>query len=380
MSKNRYGMGRVKRYRHSFYDSPAARAKRILKWVLGAAAVFGIGFFLAPAVLNWGTHAWYTHVKGRDLAASSTAASASSAASAASSQAASGAASESTAAQSTAPAASMDAAQAGAWSVVSLSSLTDQASIDATADALKTQGVRYALITLKDASGYVYYSSAVAGASNSIAASTIDAGAVAASLAQRDIIPVAYICAFQDPIAAYTDRTMGIHYTGSDYMWLDAKADAGGKPWLNPYSASAVQYVGDLVQEALDLGYRQVVLSAVQFPAYVSDKQDFGDTAGVDRAGQLTADIAAWNTRFADKGAIWYEVSYASCTTASTTLGGAAPGALGMANLVIQMPVVTADADSAAASSVAAGDLAAAMKAAGCTNVVLRDGTSASMQ
>ena len=258
MAKNRYGLGRVKRYRHSFYDSPAAKAKRILKWVLGAAAVFVMGFLVAPAVLNWGTHAWYTHVKGRDLSSSSAPASSSASASA-SSSASGAAASESAAAQSTA-AGTMDAPQAGSWSVVSLSSLTDSTAIAQTAQTLKSQGVRYALIQLKDASGYVYYASGVASASGSIAASTIDAAAVAQAMTEQDIIPVAYICAFQDPIAAYTDRTMGIHYTGSDYMWLDAKADAGGKPWLNPYSASAVQYVGDLVQEALDMGLVNTVV------------------------------------------------------------------------------------------------------------------------
>ena len=379
MAKNRYGLGRVKRYRHSFYDSPAAKAKRILKWVLGAAAVFVVGFLVAPAVLNWGTHAWYTHVKGRDLSSSSAPASSSASASA-SSSASGAAASESAAAQSTA-AGTMDAPQAGSWSVVSLSSLTDSTAIAQTAQTLKSQGVRYALIQLKDASGYVYYASGVASASGSIAASTIDAAAVAQAMTEQDIIPVAYICAFQDPIAAYTDRTMGIHYTGSDYMWLDAKADAGGKPWLNPYSASAVQYVGDLVQEALDMGYKQVVLSAVQFPAYVSDKQDFGDTAGIDRAGQLTADIAAWSQRFAGK-TIWYEVPYANCAAQGTALGSALPGALGMTNLVIQMPVVKAEADSAAsaAASVPLDDVVASMKASGCTSVVVRDGTAAGMQ
>lgn len=377
MSK-RNNMGRVKRYRHSFYDSPAARAKRALKWVLGAALIFLVGFLAAPAVLNWGTHAWYTHVKGRDLPASSAASSA-----AASEPASSAAASESSAAASQTPAVTLKTPQAGTWAVVSLSSLTDQATIEQTADSLKSQGVRYALITLKDTSGYVYYPSAVADASGSIAASTIDAAAVAAAMTQRDIIPVAYICAFRDPIASRTDRTIGIHYANSDYMWYDAEPTAGGKTWLNPYADGAVQFVGDLVQEALDMGYQQVVLSAVQFPASTSVNQDFGDTAGVDRAGQLTADITAWNTRFAASGsAIWYEVPLAGCTAPGTTVGSALPGALGITNLVIQLPAVTGDTDSAAAtaSSTPVADVVTAMKAGGCANVVVRDGTSASMQ
>ena len=59
------------------------------------------------------------------------------------------------------------------------------------------------------------------------------------ALKDAGLTPVAAICAFQDPIAARADRTMAIHYRDaenpqSDYLWLDAAANAGGKPWLNP--------------------------------------------------------------------------------------------------------------------------------------------------
>jgi hypothetical protein len=370
MSK-RNNLGRVKRYRSSFYDSRARRVRRILQWAAGAAAVFAIGFFAAPALLNWGTHAWYTRVKGRDLDSASSAA-ASSAASGASSAA------ESTAAESAASssAGGDTAAHTGLWSTVSLSALSGPDAIQQTAAELKAQGVEYAVVPLKDSSGYIYYASAVPSASGSIAATTIDAAAVAQALTAQGITPVAGLCAFRDPLAAYTDRTMGIHYTGTDYMWLDAKADAGGKPWLNPYSASAVQFIGDLIQEASGMGYQQVVLSCVQFPAYAGDKQDFGDTAGVDRAGQLAADIAAWGTRFSGSVTLWYEVPYETCAAPDTTLGGAAPGALGMSNLMVTMSADTASADSAAQSAPAAADVAAAMKAAGCANVVVRTGAT----
>ena len=62
----------------------------------------------------------------------------------------------------------------GSWSAVSLSALGDEASIRSTAQSLAAQGVTYAVIPLKDTSGYVYYASAVPAASGSVAATVVD--------------------------------------------------------------------------------------------------------------------------------------------------------------------------------------------------------------
>lgn len=80
---------------------------------------------------------------------------------------------------------------------------------------------------------------------------------------------------------------MAIRYKGQEYLWLDNKASAGGNPWLNPYAAEAVQYIGDLIEEVHGMGFDQVLLKNVQFPSSTSSKQDYGSTNGVDRAGQL---------------------------------------------------------------------------------------------
>ncbi len=373
-------MGKIKRYSHSFYSGRMFLAKKVAVWVVGVAALFAVGFLVAPAVLNWGTHVWYTKIKGLDLSPSSSAAESAPASSAAASEAPSEAASS---------AAPTPAAQIGegTWTTLSLSALGDQTAIDKTAADLAAQGVRYGVVTLKDASGYLYYASTVPNAAKSIAATTIDAAATAAALKAQGIVPVAYLCAFQDPLSAYTDRTMAIHYGGSDYLWLDAASDAGGKPWLNPYSDTAVQYIGDLIEEAYNMGYEQVILSAAEFPAYVSAKQDFGDTQGRERAAQLTQDFTAWKTRFDGRVNLWYEVPYASCAAAGTALGDALPGALGVENLVIQLPAKTdASAESTASSASAPGgqavtleDVVQAMKENGCAYVVVRDGTTAQL-
>ncbi|MCI2046335.1 MAG: putative glycoside hydrolase [Faecalibacterium sp.] len=372
-------MGKVKRYRHSFYSGRLFLAKKAIAWVVGIAALFAVGFLAAPAVLNWGTHVWYTKIKGLNLSQSTSVAESEPASSAASSEAASTASEQ---------AASTPTAQIGegSWTTLSLAALGDQTAIDQAAADLATQGVHYGVVPLKDASGYIYYASAVPNAAKSIAATTIDASATAAALKAKGIVPVAYLCAFQDPLSAYTDRTMAIHYGGSDYLWLDAASDAGGKPWLNPYADTAVQYIGDLIEEAYNMGYEQVILSTAQFPAYVGAKQDFGDTQGRDRAAQLTQDFAAWETRFDGRVTLWYEVSYANCAAPGTALGDSMPGALGVENLMIQLPAESdTSAESAASASAPGGqavtleDVVQAMKDNGCAYVVVRDGTTGNL-
>ena len=281
---------KVKRYRRSFY-SRGMRIRKIVGIVVLVAVVLAAAWFAAPHVLDWATHTWYTVVKDRDLeaeSASRAAASSQAAASAAASEAASSAASE--------PEEDVfngKAIVSGRWAELDTAALTDDGTLRATAQQLKAQGVEYAVLTLKDAAGNIYYASQAAAAAGGIVAEPLDAGHIAAILREEKLIPVAQLAAFKDPISPRTDPSMAIHYNGSA-LWLDAQKN--GNPWLNPYSTAAVEYVGDLVEEVQQLGFEQVVLTNVQFPK-LSKKQDYGTTNGVSRADQLKADIAALQDR-----------------------------------------------------------------------------------
>ena len=156
-----------------------------------------------------------------------------------------------------------------------------------------------------------------------------DPARIAAIFREEGIIPVAQIAAFKDPISSRTDRSMAIHY--GDGLWLDAQKD--GNAWLNPYSAAAVEYVGDLVAEVQGMGFEQVILTNVQFPK-LSRKQDYGETGGVSRADQLKADIAALQSRFAGSVTLWFSYTLDQCNTSSVALDVPAV-TLGMDNLLV---------------------------------------------
>lgn len=367
---------KIKRYRRSFY-TPAMRAKNAVGIAVLVLAVLGAAWLAAPYVLDWATHTWYTVVRDRDLSPEPAPAPASSETvdAPASSAAQPEAPSELPAVTEPEPEpVDGTAIVEGRWAEVPVSDLTDAAAIRAAAKKLAEQGVTYALVEMKDSSGSVYYASSVPAASGSTASPTVDPEQLVAVFRENGLVPVARIAAFRDPVAAYADRSMAIHYQsqdGSDYLWLDAaSAAAGGKPWLNPYAESAVQFVGDLVEELYSMGFEQVVLRYVQFPSTVSKKQDFGSGASGSRQDRLAADIAVWQQRFEGRVVLWLEYPLGSCTETVSALG--APAAqLGMQNLLVDVPAAST------MDEARSEELRQSLLAQGVEHVVLRDDTAA---
>lgn len=331
----KYKRQKVKHYNRSFY-SRETRVKRGIGIVVLVAAVLAAAWFAAPHVLDWATHTWYTVVKDRDLEAESASRAEAAASSAAASSAAASQAASEPEPEKEKP---LDgkAITGGSWAELDVTALTDEAAIRAAARQLKQQGADYALVTLKDAAGTVYYASGVAAAAQSITESPVDAASIAAILREEGIIPAAQLAAFTDPVSVYTDRSMGVHYDG------------------------------DLIEEVQGMGYEQVVLTGVQFPNIITRKQDFGASGGKSREGraaQLTADIAAWQTRFAGSVTLWVSYPDALCTAATDALGTTGVS-LGMENLLVTSSTAL-DADSRAALEQAAAD-------AGVQHIVVHD-------
>ena len=201
----KYKRQKVKHYHRSFY-SREMRVKRGIGIAVLVVAVLAAAWFAAPHVLDWATHTWYTVVKDRDLEAES----ASRAEAAASSAAASSAAASQAASSEPEPEEEKPldgkAITGGSWAELDVTALTDDAAIRAAARQLKQQGADYALVTLKDAAGTVYYASGVAAAAQSITENPVDAANIAAILREEGIIPAAQLAAFTDPVPVYTDR------------------------------------------------------------------------------------------------------------------------------------------------------------------------------
>ncbi len=118
---------------------------------------------------------------------------------------------------------------AGLWAEVDVTTLTDEAAIRSAARQLKAQGMTYAILTLKDTAGQVYYASQTAvGAANAAPTGRADERGI--HLQRGGLVPVAALTAFRDPAGARADHALAIRYQGQEYLWLDNKASAGGSP------------------------------------------------------------------------------------------------------------------------------------------------------
>lgn len=374
MSKPKKNLGKLKRYKRIFHTRDQL-IRSALAWLAGIAALFVVGYAVAPAVLDFGTHTWYTVVKGRDLSAESSSAPAEPTSEAAS-EAASDAASQAQQEEPAAEPAPEPAVTQGNWTFATLAGFSSPEKSAETARQYKENGVHYVVIPLKDSNGYLYYQSALPDASKSVAATTIDAAAAASALRAEGLEPVAAVSAFQDPLAPYTNRDMGIHYQDTEYFWLDAAQEAGGKPWLDPWNDSTVNYIAGILSEVKAMGFDTVLLSGMQYPPYATSSCGYanGGTASAARLAEL---IQNWGDALAaDGGTLWLQYPLASVASADpvTALGGVYSD-LGVKRLMIAMPT---EIDENQNELLAAAKAAA--EAAGTESVVVKTGDSAVFQ
>lgn len=141
--------------------------------------------------------------------------------------------------------------------------------------------VNSVLFDVKNSNGVVNYKSSVAAVAEAEALSpyAIDLAAFVAELEALGLRPVGRIHAFKDPLAASVLREAMVKYKGNDeWGWLDNSAELGGKPWLNPYSEVAWNYLLDIQHEVSTLGVKEIILDSVHFPVGFSlEFADYGE-------------------------------------------------------------------------------------------------------
>lgn len=315
---------KIKRYRRSFSGSGDRNnlLRRILLWVLILAVIFGLGWLIAKPGLDLASSLWYSYKnRGQDTSSSLPQGDSS--------------VPQATPDPSASPAPDSSEESFGSWAQVSISSVDTMEKATSLAQQLAQQGVEYAVLTLKDDRGYVYYNSQVPMASGAISSTVIDAAAVAQAFRDAGVTPVAGICAFKDSLAPYADRSAAVKYGNEDITWLDSSAELGGKPWLNPNAASAQQYIADLITEVRDLGFETVLVQNLQFP----------EGNGLDLAGygEMTLSkqelLAQLGQRYESiEGVeIWFEFPAAPVSGGSVDCYGASPATFGLQRVILRL-------------------------------------------
>ena len=173
--------------------------------------------------------------------------------------------------------------------VGNVSLLAGGSGLDQFVSSLKSAGQNAVVIDFKDVSGYLSYPSSIAAVKDKAPSSKAQANAAASvkKIQQSGIKVVARIYCFKDTQMPRIDRTMAVHYNKTQMIWLDNEASKGGKPWLNPYSQTAQNYLLEVVKEVKNLGVDAILLDGVQFPDLNSNVATFDGEGSVSRNAVL---------------------------------------------------------------------------------------------
>jgi len=144
-------------------------------------------------------------------------------------------------------------------------------------------------VTLKDSAGRVYFDSSAA-VTGAVSVKPDTGEALNGLTARTDVTAAARIACFHDPKAANADvEDMGLKNTGG-YIFYDGN----NSQWLDPGHEKARTYLLNIIREAAEQGFREIILTDVNYPtAGKLDKIDFsnamtaGNTAEAGRQAQI---------------------------------------------------------------------------------------------
>ncbi len=162
-------------------------------------------------------------------------------------------------------------------SFLSRSSLEDTYSLRVALDDIKDEtDSEYVVIPLKTSGGRIYYDSDNRGAGYSGAVySYISLDDIVSEVEESGLKAIAYMSVLDDNIypSSYPDAGYRIEASGS--MWLDNSPDNGGKPWLNPFTEEAEDYLTDIADEITLAGFDRIIFADIAFPSFRESDLDY---------------------------------------------------------------------------------------------------------
>jgi hypothetical protein len=139
--------------------------------------------------------------------------------------------------------------------------------------------IKYIEVPLKISGGEIYYATNNYYANSSgIVRSTSKLSDIVSAIASAGYKPVATVSTFYDNVVPNYFRDMSYLTVEDGSQWIDNSVEAGGKPWMNPFSQGAVNYNNDIVEEVSEAGFDKVVCYDFIFPDFrPSDVEYLGD-------------------------------------------------------------------------------------------------------
>ncbi|MBQ6034444.1 MAG: hypothetical protein IJL33_02990, partial [Ruminococcus sp.] len=152
--------------------------------------------------------------------------------------------------------------------------------------------IEYIEVPLKVSGGNIYYATNNYYATSSgVIQSYTKLSDIVSAISAEGYKPVALVSTFNDNVIPNYFRDMSYLTVDDGSQWIDNDIDAGGKPWMTPFSESAVEYNTDIVEEVAQAGFERVVCYDFVFPDFrPSDVEFLGEkVVSTDRYMALTS-------------------------------------------------------------------------------------------
>lgn len=152
--------------------------------------------------------------------------------------------------------------------------------------------IEYIEVPLKVSGGNIYYATNNYYATSSgVIQSYTKLSEIVSAISAEGYKPVALISTFNDSIIPNYFRDMSYLTVDDGSQWIDNDINAGGKPWMTPFSESAVEYNTDIAEEVAQAGFERVVCYDFVFPDFrPSDVEFLGEkVVSPDRYMALTS-------------------------------------------------------------------------------------------
>ena len=148
--------------------------------------------------------------------------------------------------------------------------LANQPALAQALNAAESSGCKVIIVPVKDTEGNLLYSSQVPAVKGTdIVTGTMPAGQITSVIKSRGFTSVkALLPTLLDKNTPLYVEDTGYRFADDSYGWLDAAANNGGKPWVDPFRTGTKQYYAQLVRELTGAGFDEVLLSEMRFPAF----------------------------------------------------------------------------------------------------------------
>ena len=151
-----------------------------------------------------------------------------------------------------------------------ITALTNQAALTQALAMAQSAGCSVIIVPVKSSEGNLLYSSQLDGVKGTdLVTGTMSAGQIVGVIKGRGFTSVKALLPtlFDRNTPLYVEDT-GYRFADDSYGWLDAAADNGGKPWVDPFRAGTKQYYSRLADELIKAGFDEILMSELRFPKF----------------------------------------------------------------------------------------------------------------